>query len=61
MREISGGDSQGNQQSLNAEFGLADAKIIDTLRIEWPSGAVQGACTTSRPRQFLTDHRALLS
>jgi hypothetical protein len=41
LRDISGGDSENNQQSLNAEFGLADATIIDTVRIKWPSGIVQ--------------------
>jgi hypothetical protein len=53
LREISGGDSQNNQQSLNAEFGLADATTIDTLRVEWPSGIVQELHDVA-PRQFLT-------
>jgi len=53
LREISGGDGQENQQSLNAEFGLADATTVDTLRIEWPSGIVQEAHDLG-PRQFLT-------
>jgi hypothetical protein len=53
LREISGGDSNDNQQSLNAEFGLADATTIDTLRVEWPSGAVQEMHDVA-PGQFLT-------
>jgi len=53
VREISGGDSGDNQQSLNAEFGLADATSIDTLRIEWPSGVVQELHDVA-PRHFLT-------
>jgi hypothetical protein len=53
LREISGGDSQANQQSLNAEFGLADATIIDTVRVEWPSGREQELHDVA-PRQFLT-------
>jgi hypothetical protein len=53
VREISGGDGNGNQQSLNAEFGLGDATIIDTLRIEWPSGIVQEMHNVV-PRQFMT-------
>ena len=53
LRDISGGDAQENQQSLNAEFGLADATTVDTLRIEWPSGAVQELHDVT-PRQFLT-------
>jgi hypothetical protein len=53
LREISGGDSQENQQSLNAEFGLADATLIETVRVEWPSGIVQELRDVA-PRQFLT-------
>jgi len=53
LREISGGDSESNQQSLNAEFGLADATMIDTVRVEWPSGIVQELHHVA-PRQFLT-------
>ncbi len=41
LREISGGSGYVSQNSLIAHFGLGDAKVIDTLRIEWPSGAVQ--------------------
>jgi hypothetical protein len=40
LREISNGDGLGNG-ALTAHFGLGDATIIDTLRIEWPSGIVQ--------------------
>jgi hypothetical protein len=53
VRDISGGDSQENQRSLNAEFGLADATMIDTVRVEWPAGSVQELRTVA-PRQFLT-------
>ena len=53
VREISGGDSQSSQPSLNAEFGLADATIVDTLRVEWPSGIVQEQHDLE-PNQFLT-------
>lgn len=53
LREISGGDGQENQQSLDAEFGLADATNIDTVRVEWPSGIVQDL-TDVTPRQRLT-------
>lgn len=40
MRQIDGGDGTSGG-SLEAHFGLGDAAIIDTLRIEWPSGIVQ--------------------
>ena len=53
VREISGGDTQSNQDSLNAEFGLADATTIETVRVEWPSGIVQELHDLA-PRQFLT-------
>ncbi len=49
VREIASGD----RQSVNAEFGLADAARIDTLRVEWPSGIVQELHDVA-PRQFLT-------
>src|SRR5262245_55373915 len=53
LRDVSGGDGESNQQSLNAEFGLADATSIDTVRVEWPSGIVQELQNVA-PRQFLT-------
>ena len=53
VREISGGDGNANQQSLNAEFGLADASTIQTVRVEWPSGTTQVLHHVA-PRQFLT-------
>ena len=40
LRAIDGGDGTSGG-SLEAHFGLGDASIIDTLRIEWPSGIVQ--------------------
>src|SRR3989442_740240 len=41
MREISGNSSSSGWQGLVAHFGLGDAQIIDTVRIEWPSRTVQ--------------------
>ena len=38
MRVITASDSD---ESLIAHFGLGDATKVTTLRIEWPSGAVQ--------------------
>ena len=40
LREISGGTGFG-QTPLLGHFGFGDATTVDTLRIEWPSGAVQ--------------------
>ena len=41
MREISGGDSFMSQQDMRPNFGLGDAAVAETVRIEWPSGIVQ--------------------
>ncbi len=41
MREILSGTSYGGHDALEAHFGLADAALVDTLRIEWPSGVTQ--------------------
>jgi hypothetical protein len=40
FREITGGDGR-NGQTLVVHFGLGDATMVDTLRVEWPSGIVQ--------------------
>ena len=40
LREISGGTGFG-QTSLLAHFGLGAAAVVGTVRIEWPSGAMQ--------------------
>jgi len=41
MREISGETGRGGQNTLNAEFGLGDAEIINEVSIEWPSGTTE--------------------
>jgi hypothetical protein len=41
LRQICGGDGENNSDSLIAHFGLGDATVIDTVRVEWPSGAVR--------------------
>lgn len=40
LRQIASADGR-TGGSLEAHFGLGDATIIETLRIEWPSGIVQ--------------------
>lgn len=40
MREVSSTNGYCSENSLNVEYGLGDATVIDTLRIEWPSGTV---------------------
>jgi len=38
LRQVSGGEGY-SQDSLLVHFGLGDAEIIDTIRIEWPGPA----------------------
>ncbi|RPJ42931.1 MAG: T9SS C-terminal target domain-containing protein, partial [Candidatus Latescibacterota bacterium] len=39
IREISGGSGFASQHSLAAEFGLGGAALVDSVRVDWPSGA----------------------
>jgi len=57
MREISGQTGKAGQNSLNVHFGLGDAAIIDSIRVEWPSGMVQ-VLTDVDVNQFLTIEEA---
>jgi hypothetical protein len=41
LRLIDFGGTGWGGQSFEAHFGLGDATVVDTLRIEWPSGIVQ--------------------
>jgi hypothetical protein len=41
MNEVSAQTGCREQNSLNVEFGLGDAEVIDSLKIEWPSGNEQ--------------------
>jgi hypothetical protein len=41
IRQVAGSTGGFGQDSLNVELGLGDAAIIDSIVIEWPSGAVQ--------------------
>ena len=56
MREVSGGSIC--QNDLRPNFGLGDATIIDTVRIEWPSGNVQELSDVT-PNQILTVKEAV--
>jgi hypothetical protein len=53
IREISAQTGAFSQNSLNAEFGLGDAGIIDSIKVAWPGGIVQ-TLTNVAPKQFLT-------
>ncbi len=58
LREISAQTGYGSQNSLNAEFGLGQATIIDSIVVEWLSLPGQGSAvqvlTDVAVNQFLT-------
>ncbi len=53
IRDVSGQTGYLSQNSLNAEFGLGNATIIDSVKIEWPSRITQ-FLTNEGVNQFLT-------
>jgi hypothetical protein len=53
LRLIDAGGTCWGGQSFEAHFGLGDAQVVDTLRIEWPSGIVQELRNVAA-RQILT-------
>jgi len=52
LRLIDAGGTPWGGQSFVAHFGLGDARNVDVLRIEWPSGIAQELCNVA-PRQVL--------
>jgi hypothetical protein len=52
LREISGQTGNNSQNSLNVHFGLGDAYIVDSVKIEWPSGLME-VLTDIGTNQFL--------
>jgi len=52
LREISSQTGFLGQNSLNAEFGVGNASVIDSIKIEWPSGITQ-VLTNLSPNQFI--------
>ncbi|MCH8010394.1 MAG: VCBS repeat-containing protein [Candidatus Marinimicrobia bacterium] len=53
LQEIAGQTGYGTHGSLNADFGLGAATIIDSIQIKWPSGIVQ-VLTNVAVDQFMT-------
>jgi hypothetical protein len=52
-REVASISGYCGQNSLNVEFGLGDATVVDTLIIRWPSGVVD-THTNISANQFVT-------
>lgn len=53
VQEIAGQTGFGSQNSLNVEFGLGNAAIINMIEITWPSNIVQ-TITNQSVNQFIT-------
>jgi hypothetical protein len=53
LREISTNSGLCAQNSLEVHFGLGDATMIDSIKIEWPSGSIQMLADVA-VNQFLT-------
>lgn len=53
IQQISSQNGYCSQSSLNREFGLGDATIIDSIKINWPSGIVD-VIVNQPVNQFLT-------
>ncbi len=54
MQEISAQTGNRGQNSLNVEFGLGDAALIDSLLVEWPASDTTQILTNVAVNQFLT-------
>jgi len=54
MREISGQTGLFAQNSLNAEFGLGDATMIDSIMVKWPASGIVDVLIDIPANQFLT-------
>jgi hypothetical protein len=53
VREIPGGQGSQGQTDQRAHFGLGEASVVDTLRLEWPSGIIEERHAIAS-RQLLT-------
>ncbi|NIV03601.1 MAG: choice-of-anchor D domain-containing protein, partial [Calditrichae bacterium] len=60
LQEISSQTGLRSQNSLNAEFGLNDAPVADSMIIEWPSGITQRLINVQAD-QFITFHEEFTS
>ncbi|MFZ2424319.1 MAG: LamG-like jellyroll fold domain-containing protein, partial [Anaerolineae bacterium] len=53
VQEVSGQTGMYNQNSLDVEFGLGDAIVVDVLTVRWPSGVFR-TLTDVAADQFIT-------
>ena len=53
MRHVESQSGYNSQNSLNAEFGLAESTVIDSILIKWPSG-IEQVLTGVGSNQFIT-------
>ena len=53
VREITAGASNSSQNMLPAHFGLGNMDVVDKVRVQWPSGALQ-ILRDVTPNQVLT-------
>jgi parallel beta-helix repeat protein len=60
MQEIASQNGHCRQKNLFAEFGLGDADVIDSIKVEWPSGTVD-IRTNQSANQLLTIVESTLS
>ena len=57
LRQIGGDDGWGTQEAI-AHFGLGDAQVVESVRVEWPSGVVT-VVSGARVNQVLSIAEAL--
>ena len=53
IREISGGSSHMGQNMPEAHFGIGNHKIIDSIKVMWPSGHTQLISLSSVNKKIL--------
>jgi hypothetical protein len=53
VQEVYAGSSYLSMDSVELEFGLGDAKVVDEIRVLWPSGRNQSLQNIQVDQQFL--------
>jgi hypothetical protein len=61
IREVTAGSGYMTQHSLPLEFGFGAAEIVDTLRIFWPSGAIQETLQVAVDQTLVMTERDVLT